>query len=390
MSLFENLNDNVLLSVLSEWLQLKDLAKCSTCYCNKIERIYFENLIGNNFHFATNQVIAWNSNEDLNQWNWLLEKRICLKNIKMENIETNQLLAILSNLQNNHISNLNFINVKPSKATGELLINFINNCKKLKQLRFAACDLLEETEFVSKINLQELTHLTIENCNTMSVNNKSAESISNTAHNLTHFYLFKMSLEYINSIILHNYKSIIEFTVITDAIEIATQTQIDSLFASFNKLERCMKWSLSYEGNLSTLPLSNILSFYKMNRNINQFKIYPINKHASQACFYYFLNSLHGIHDVSMIHVNSSTDDLLEFFSLTTVYRWILLFYITGISSQVIERIGTHSNGECLTIIGCENDMNSEIVTTLQKYFQPISGTNNWDDLDSLWLAKIV
>jgi hypothetical protein len=383
MSLFANLNENVLISVLSEWLLLKNLAACSTSYCNKNERNFFEDLIGNNVNFATQEVVSWVSNEDQKQWNWLLDKRIRLKTVKIANIETNQLLIIFSNLHKDHLISLTFTNVNPNKQTGKFLINFINNCDKLKELCFVDCDLLEKSEFVSKINLQELTHLAIEKCNTYSVNNNSAVWISNTAEKLAHLHLFNMKLEIINTIMSHNYKSIIDCSFVTHAVDLASHTLIDKLFESLNKLIIGTRFSLSYEGYLPTLLLSNILPFLKKNKNILLFNIFPIKNDGwkvSSGAEFNFFNSLDGIHDVGMMNVKCSTIDLLDFFSMITVYRWIFLKFITGINSQVIDCIGTHSNTKYLVMTGCGTNLDD--VTVLQKYFQPADAQTNWNTID--------
>jgi hypothetical protein len=191
-----------------------------------------------------------------------------------------------------------------------------------------------------------------------------------------------MSLEFINSIILNNYKSIVECAFITDAIDIATQTQIDKLFEMLNKLIICTRFTLSYVGYLPTLSLSNILSFLKKNKDILLFNIFPIKNDGqltNGACFSLF-NSLDGIHDVGMINIKCFTNDLLELFSLITVYRWILLNDVPGITSQVIEYIGIHSNAKILMMTGCGANLNFD-VTVLQRYFKPAAG-ESWNTVD--------
>jgi hypothetical protein len=366
MSLILRFSPDIVISVFSNWLLLKDITFCNSAFCNETERINFEKLICNNTFAITEQIdwcseySAMSEKYQIKKWNWILLKQIHLKDMMFYDIKLLDQLQIIGNFKAARIEKLNFTDVKINQQhTGELLIQFINQCERLKALCFNKCDLLNGNEFISTLNIGTLDELKVINCELSCVGSNSLSFIANKTKNLQKCHLLKtnqkehqplMRFSDFETLLSRNGASLIDLFL---SIDLREQMSIDhrEIFKLVKTLIHCLSVRIKYIGNLSVIQFSDIWSCINKNDNVLRiFEIVPVFSEKNITTFSYWsrkTGSNDSINGLDMCNVECTSDELVLFFQMFKSFGMIQLNRISSICADVLSAI---VKGSCTSL----------------------------------------
>ena len=358
MSIVWNLSTDIVISLMSNWLQLNDITKYNSASCNKEERIQFENLISDKT-FSISECVDWCSEcssyseqYSIEKWKWIQMKQIHLEEIIIHDIKKsfNQHHSITS-FHVSRIKVLKFTEVNTNINTGEMLIQFINQCEQLKVLCFDRCDLLNGIEFIPNINIKILDELNIINCEQSCVGSNSLNLITNGTTKLKkcHIMNFDHKQKHHPFMTFYNFENLLSRsgTYLVDLfinVDLRDQNRINhrEIFKLIKTMIHCLSIRIHYQGQLSVILFGDLWPCIQKNHEILRFfEIAPVFSEKNITTFAYWIRKYKDetMNGLDMCNIECTSVELISFFKIFCGFGTINFNNITCINEEVLSSI---------------------------------------------------
>jgi hypothetical protein len=168
-NLFQLLPSDVMINLLTKWLNMRDVCIFDTAICNKKNRLIYLNYLKSNITIFDG--IYLNSN--LICSNWIIAREISVKKLKYNSYYTfnaidinimKNIIKLSPKLQSYELNSYNYNNQFSLLNNDDYFSVISSNCKQLRDLKFYRCGITDKAIIKISENLLNLQYLNLAFC----------------------------------------------------------------------------------------------------------------------------------------------------------------------------------------------------------------------------------